>query len=123
MTMMARPTMTQTSIAMPNISPPVTAQSESLNLLRLQETHHHVQVADDPSWLAVPKKNLSCRRLDVDSLVGPHVSASLPDAANPIAEQGIPPLGRVFFDLPRRDRTQAHAERSDFETVTAEAVT
>src|SRR5262245_7261018 len=89
----------------------------------MRETHHHVQIADDPFRLTMAEKKLSVRSLDSHAFVAPHVGTAIPNAADSITTQPTPWLNPVFLDLCSGNRTQTKSKAADLQSMTSEAVT
>src|SRR5208282_3385743 len=121
------PAMTQTSIAMPNISPPEKIASRFSACgngfyLPVLPTHDSIQIAHNARGIAVPQKNIAVRSLDMHHLVAPHVSPRAADAANAVAAKQRPGLDRITLDRLPWNRPQAKSKHSDLKAMPQKAV-
>ena len=83
---------------------------------------HTIQIADDSHRIAVSQENFTVGRPDVNDLVPPHISASAPDTANPIASHPGPGFDRIAHDRLLRNRAQVEAQSANLNAVAQKAI-
>src|SRR5579863_6184839 len=100
------PTITQISIAMPNISPPLYNPSAYQKPCTTRDTkstkesaRYRIQIADDATGFTVSQENFAVSGLDPNPLVAPHIGSAIADAANPVATKWVPAFHLILPDV------------------------
>src|SRR5580704_11361541 len=110
------PTMTQISSAMPkNITPPNYKTCFSFKTLSMRRLPDRVQIMNNAFWIVVAEENFAVGHLDANSLIAPHVGATIADATDAVAAGDAPTVGRVFLDVADRDSAQVKTQRANLD--------